>query len=81
MGVLLDYPTGEADILEVTVDRSDWVEVPLKGTWFPHAFIGTLGSVVRAANGEINRAQTDVRDAYKTMAVVEAAYQSQFGKV
>ena len=76
MGILLDYPTGEADILEVTVDGSDWIQVPLKGTWFPRAFIGTLGSVVRAANGEINRAQTDVRDAYKTMAVVEAAYQS-----
>ena len=76
MGVLLDYPTGEADILEVTVDGSEWNEVPLQGTWFPHAFIGTLGSVIRAANGEIDRAATDVTDAYRTMAVVEAAYQS-----
>ncbi|HAA73517.1 TPA: oxidoreductase [Candidatus Latescibacteria bacterium] len=76
MGVLLDYSTGERDILEISKDGADWTGVPLEGTWFPHAFHGTMGSVMRATAGEINRASTDVTDAIRTMAVVEAAYQS-----
>jgi predicted dehydrogenase len=76
MGVLLDYPDGEPDVLEVNTGGSGWNEVPLTGTWFPHAFIGTMGSVMRVASGETDSVATDVSDAYRTMAVVEAAYQS-----
>lgn len=76
MGVLLDYPKGEPDRLEVCTGGSEWIEVPLTGTWFPHAFAGTMGSVMKAAAGEIEVAPTDVSDAFQTMAVVEAAYQS-----
>lgn len=76
MGVNLNYPEGEADVLEVTSAGEDWKTIDLRGTWFPHAFIGTAGSVMLAAAGEIDRAATDVRDAYRTMAVVEAAYES-----
>ncbi len=76
MGVLLDYPVGEPDILEISADGEGWSEVPLTGTWFPHAFIGTAASVMRAAEREINEAPTSSNDAYKTMAVVEAAYLS-----
>ncbi len=76
MGVLLDYPNGEADILELSTKGSEWRGVQLTGTWFPDAFTGTMGSVMRAADGEIDAAATNVHDAYQTMAVVEAAYQS-----
>ncbi len=76
MGVLLDYPKGESDNLEVSAGESGWSEVPLTGTWYPHAFIGTAAGVMRAANGEIEAAETDIQDAYRTMAVVESAYAS-----
>jgi len=76
MGVLLDYPKGEADCLEIATSDSGWEEIPLQGTWFPHAFIGTMGSVMRVASGVVDRAPTDVSDAIRTMAVVEAAYES-----
>ncbi len=80
LGVLLNYPAGEPDTLEYcSRDASGppaWVSVPLEGAWFPHAFIGPMADVMRFANGEIAELPTRVADAFNTMAVVEAAYQS-----
>ncbi|HEY0947531.1 MAG TPA: Gfo/Idh/MocA family oxidoreductase [Opitutaceae bacterium] len=81
LGLLLDYPHGGRDILEVcTVDATDspreWREVAVDGQWFPHAFIGTMASLQRYAAGETTELPTRVEDAVRTMAVVEAAYQS-----
>lgn len=81
LGLLLNYPTGEPDTLELCTLRADgtpnpWESVSLTGNWYPHAFIGTMGSLMRFANGETSELPTRVDDAFQTMAVVEAAYQS-----
>ncbi len=50
--------------------------MPLEGSWYPDAFIGTMGSLMRWIEGSDGLPPTHVEDAYRTMAVVEAAYQS-----
>ena len=81
LGLLMNYPTGEPDTLEICrLDSSGragkWESLSLEGSWFPHAFIGTMASVMRFANGETDALPTRVEDAFKTMAAVEAAYES-----
>lgn len=81
LGLLLDYPHGGRDILEVCSIKPghsarEWREVAVDGTWFPHAFIGTMESLQRFAKGETTELPTRVDDAFRTMAVVEAAYRS-----
>jgi len=50
--------------------------VAIKGTWFPDAFIGTMANLMRYVEGSDKTLFTSVEDAIKTMAVVEAAYES-----
>ena len=79
MGLLLDYPRGGEDRLEVvTDDRLDegWRPVPFEGSWFPDAFIGSMSVVQRYLEGSIPSLPTSVEDVFRTMAVVEAAYRS-----
>jgi predicted dehydrogenase len=81
LGVNLDYPRGLPDELEYcrldAVETSPtWHTVPLVGNWFPHAFIGTMASLMRRADGEAPELPTRVEDALRTMAVVEACYES-----
>ncbi len=81
LGVLLDYPHGEPDVLEAcftgpnSSDRT-WQTIPVDGTWFPDAFIGPMAALQRFAAGESTELPTAVADAFRTMAVVEAAYTS-----
>ncbi|TIX70617.1 MAG: Gfo/Idh/MocA family oxidoreductase, partial [Mesorhizobium sp.] len=77
LGLNLDYPRGEPDILEIyPKGGSDWVTVPLVGEWFPNAFVGRMANVQRYASGEDTELVSSVEDAWNTMALVEAAYQS-----
>jgi len=76
LGLLLNYPEGEPDELEVLPAGGEWTAVPLQGRWFPDAFIGTMANLQRFAAGEDEELPTSVEDAYKTMALVEACYQS-----
>ncbi len=77
LGVNLDYPRGEPDILDIyPKGGSAWVRVPLKGAWFPDAFVGRMANVQRFASGEDAELVSSVEDAWNTMALVEAAYQS-----
>src|SRR6185503_11367765 len=82
LGLLVNYLRAESDALEICrIDNNgetpgEWETIPLEGNWYPHAFVGTMASVMRFANGETNELPTRVEDAFKTMAVVEAAYQS-----
>jgi predicted dehydrogenase len=78
LGVNLDYPRGLPDMLEVCRLQSGpaWETVPIAGDWFPHAFVGTMASLMRRANGESADLPTSVEDAYRTMATVEACYES-----
>ena len=77
LGVNLDYPRGEPDILEIfPKGGSEWVSVPLQGAWFPDAFVGRMANLQRFAAGEDEELVSSVEDAWITMALVEAAYRS-----
>jgi predicted dehydrogenase len=85
LGVNLDYPRGKPDYLEycarrpgdaASTESTEWRSLPLDGNWFPHAFIGTMASLMRRADGESAELPTSVEDAFQTMAVVEACYES-----
>ncbi len=80
LGVNLNYPQGDPDIFEYCVLKPNtpptWESVPINGTWFPDAFIGTMASLLCFMEGSAPTLPTAVDDAYRTMAVVEAAYES-----
>ena len=79
IGLLMDYPKGAADRFEYCVIEKGepvWREVALEGSWFPHAFIGTMADAMRWKEGTIAQAPSHVDDVVKTMACVEAAYLS-----
>ncbi|MBN9317490.1 MAG: Gfo/Idh/MocA family oxidoreductase [Devosia sp.] len=76
LGLLLNYPEGEPDELWITRKGEDWTQVPLEGKWFPHAFIGTMSNLQRYAAGEDSALATSVEDAWHTMALAEAAFES-----
>lgn len=77
LGVNLNYPEGEPDILEIHPKGGDgWVAVPLEGSWFPDAFVGRMANLQRFASGEDPELVSSVEDAWNTMALVEAAYAS-----
>jgi predicted dehydrogenase len=74
-GVNLDYPSGPADTMEMTVDGA-WQDVPLRGSWFIEAFEGPMSNLQRFVSGEDDTLVGAVGDAIKTMALVEACYAS-----
>lgn len=81
LGLLLNYLRAQPDALEVCRVGADevpgpWETIPLEGNWYPHAFLGTMAALMRFANGETDELPTHVEDAFKTMAVLEAAYDS-----
>ncbi len=75
LGVNLDYPRGEPDELWLNTG-GDWRQVPLTGNWFIEAFIGRITQVMRFAVGEDASLQGSAEDAWHTMALVDAAYES-----
>ncbi len=74
-GVNLDYPTGPPDTMEVATDEA-WRSVPLRGSWFIEAFEGPMSNLQRFVAGEDTTLVGSVDDAIKTMALVEACYES-----
>ncbi len=76
LGLLLDYPTGEPDELWLCRRGGEWQQIALEGGWFPDAFIGPMANLQRFAAGEDAALATRVDDAWRTMALVEAAYRS-----
>ena len=79
-GLNMNYPHGVPDRFEYVLleDGNDpqWQSLDIRGSWFPEAFIGTMASLMRYANGETSQLPTSVEDAIETMATVEAAYES-----
>ena len=74
-GVNLSYPSGPADTMEVACG-GDWQALPLRGSWFIEAFEGPMSNLQRFIAGEDRTLVSPVADAIKTMAVVEACYES-----
>ena len=75
LGVNLDYPKGEPDELWLNTGAG-WEQVPLIGNWFIEAFLGRFTQVMRFAVGEDATLQGSAEDAWHSMALVEAAYES-----
>ncbi|MGB3007580.1 MAG: Gfo/Idh/MocA family oxidoreductase [Chitinophagaceae bacterium] len=79
-GALIDYPRGAAESFEYVLleegKEPEWKTMKIKGSWFPHAFIGSMKEVLLAANGQIEKPDNSVEDCIYTMACVEAAYKS-----
>lgn len=80
LGVLMDYPQGAPDVTEYCILDQEkppqWTPLAIDGTWFPDAFIGPMTDLMCFMDGVTTALPTSVEDAYKTMAVVEAAYES-----
>ncbi len=80
IGLLLDYPNGKPDLFQYCILKENedpkWVEVPLDGSWFPDAFVGTMASLMRFVEGSTDVLPTNVEDVVHSMAIVEAAYES-----
>ncbi len=79
-GLNMNYPDGVPDRFEYILLEDGktprWQSLAINGSWFPEAFIGTMASLMRYANGETAELPTSVEDAILTMATVEAAYTS-----
>lgn len=81
VGLLMNYPHGAGDEFEYCLlddegNPGPWTAVALEGSWFPEAFIGSMAQVQCHKEGSISRMVTDVEDVIRTMACVEAAYES-----
>jgi predicted dehydrogenase len=80
LGLLMDYPKGVPDAFEYVVlqpnQEPQWKTMDIAGSWFPHAFIGSMSQVMLAAEGANARPDNSVEDCIYTMACVEAAYES-----
>jgi len=79
-GALIDYPRGAADSFEFVLlengKEPEWQQMNIEGSWFPHAFIGSMAQLMLAAEGTIERPDNSAEDCIHTMACVEAAYLS-----
>jgi predicted dehydrogenase len=80
LGVLLDYPRGLPDLFEYVELQEgvppEWKSLELKGSWFPEAFMRSMASLMSYLDGDSATLPASVEDAFRTMAVVEAAYES-----
>jgi predicted dehydrogenase len=78
MGLLVNYPHGTKDTFELITKDSEgngeWQSLPVNGSWFPHAFIGSMGELIKTKNGEISLPNNTVEDCIETMRLVEVAY-------
>lgn len=76
LGVNIDYPNGPPDTLDIATGRGPWQRVDLRGSWFIEAFEGPMSNLQRFVAGEDAALVSPVDDALRTMALVEACYQS-----
>lgn len=78
LGLLYDYPDGRVDTLEVNsqvLPTDGWLPYPVTTRWFPDAFIGTMGSVMKAVSKN-EPLRSSVADNIGTLKMVEALYAS-----
>ncbi|WP_119079578.1 Gfo/Idh/MocA family protein [Chitinophaga alhagiae] len=77
LGLLMNYPQGTEDAFEyILMDEAEgtWRRLPVNGSWFPHAFIGTMHELIKAQQGEVAVPGNSVEDCIHTMRLVESAY-------
>lgn len=77
LGLLLNYPEGEPDQMEISTEGSDgYAAVPLEGGWFPDGFVGVMANLQRFAAGEDDTLVSSCEDVFHTMALVDACIRS-----
>ncbi|WP_339869993.1 Gfo/Idh/MocA family oxidoreductase [uncultured Algoriphagus sp.] len=89
IGLSLDYPKGQAPKMEYCLldDPKGWQEIPLKGGWFPHAFIGSMAALQVTCENPGTHLPNSTADALQTMKLVETVYKASetggvpFGKI
>lgn len=77
-GALYNYPHGKEDTAALYSRRltpHGWYAPELEGRWFPHAFMGPMGELMRAIEEE-REPDNSVEDNLITMQTVFAAYRS-----
>ncbi len=83
LGALLNYPAGGVDTFDYIIleegGSPQWQCRPVEGAWFPHAFIGSMREMLKAADNAGYLPDNTVEDGIHTMACVEAAYASSLG--
>jgi predicted dehydrogenase len=79
-GALIDYPRGAADSFEFVLleegKEPEWQKRKIEGSWFPHAFIGSMAQLMLAVESRVKKPDNSVEDCIHTMACLEAAYRS-----
>lgn len=78
LGLLYDYPEGRVDTIEVNsqvLPTDGWLPYPVTTRWFPDAFIGTMGSVMKAVSRN-EPLRSSVAENIGTLKMVEALYAS-----
>ncbi|WP_079909255.1 Gfo/Idh/MocA family protein [Paenibacillus sp. 32352] len=77
-GALYNYPSGRGDTLALysnKLQRGCIYAPQLEGRWFPHAFMGTMGELMRAIE-EDRQPENSIEDNLITLQTVFAAYRS-----
>ncbi|GMA60748.1 Gfo/Idh/MocA family oxidoreductase [Alicyclobacillus fastidiosus] len=77
-GALYNYPIGKEDSISFfskEIKNDCWISPKLEGRWFPHAFMGTMGELMRAIE-ERREPENSVADNLKTLEMVFAASRS-----
>lgn len=72
-----DYPEGSPSTIDWTTrgDEGEWHRPRWKERWFPQAFAGTMGQLMRALE-QGTEPELSAHDNLRTMALIEAAYLS-----
>jgi predicted dehydrogenase len=70
------YPAREPSTLRLTTKQvKGWIEPKWDTVWFPDAFMGTMGSFLRAVESG-GEPEIGIEDNLKTIGCVEACYAS-----
>jgi predicted dehydrogenase len=78
LGLLADYPHGRPDTLELwssVMPTDGWLPYPVTRRWVPDAFLGPVGSLLRAIE-DGGEPESGARDNLKTLQLVDALYRS-----
>jgi len=80
LGLLMDYPKGVPDQFEYIIlnekGEGQWKTVTINGSWFPDAFAGSMGEMMKAVSDKKYKPDNNLADGLKTMQWVEKALQS-----
>lgn len=78
LGLLMDYPKGVPDQFEyISLNEKgegQWKSVTINGSWFPDAFAGSMGEMMKALADKKYKPDNNLADGLKTMQWVEKAY-------